>query len=109
MKTLYFDCIAGASGDMILGALIDAGLDADWLRSELGKLPISGWKLLMLTQKGSAIEGRRGLMGAANCGPTTIARGAADRRSRPGNIHAEPSATAILRTVSSRFRPKSLI
>ena len=45
MKTLYFDCIAGASGDMILGALIDAGLDADWLRSELGKLPITGWKL----------------------------------------------------------------
>lgn len=45
MKTLYFDCIAGASGDMILGALIDAGLDADWLRGELGKLPISGWSL----------------------------------------------------------------
>ena len=45
MKTLYFDCIAGASGDMILGALIDAGLDADWLRGELAKLPISGWKL----------------------------------------------------------------
>jgi uncharacterized protein (TIGR00299 family) protein len=45
MKTLYFDCIAGASGDMILGALIDAGLDADWLRAELGKLPISGWEL----------------------------------------------------------------
>ena len=45
MKTLYFDCIAGASGDMILGALIDAGLDADWLRKELGKLPLSGWKL----------------------------------------------------------------
>lgn len=45
MKTLYFDCIAGASGDMILGALIDAGLDADWLRGELAKLPVSGWKL----------------------------------------------------------------
>lgn len=45
MKTLYFDCIAGASGDMILGALIDAGLDADWLRAELSKLPVRGWKL----------------------------------------------------------------
>lgn len=45
MKTLYFDCIAGASGDMILGALIDAGLDADWLRAELAKLPIRGWKI----------------------------------------------------------------
>jgi pyridinium-3,5-bisthiocarboxylic acid mononucleotide nickel chelatase len=45
MKTLYFDCIAGVSGDMILGALIDAGLDPDWLREELRKLPISGWEL----------------------------------------------------------------
>lgn len=30
---------------MILGALIDAGLDADFLRAELAKLPISGWDL----------------------------------------------------------------
>ncbi len=45
MKTLYFDCIAGASGDMILGALIDAGLDPDHLRSELAKLPIANWEL----------------------------------------------------------------
>ena len=45
MKTAYLDCIAGASGDMLLGALIDVGLDVEWLRSELGKLPIEGWKL----------------------------------------------------------------
>lgn len=45
MKTLYFDCIAGASGDMILGALIDAGLNPDHLRGELAKLPIEGWEL----------------------------------------------------------------
>ena len=45
MKTAYFDCIAGASGDMILGALIDAGLDAESLRSELSNLDVIGWKL----------------------------------------------------------------
>jgi uncharacterized protein (TIGR00299 family) protein len=45
MKTLYFDCIAGASGDMILGALIDAGLDASQLQEQLAKLPIDGWEL----------------------------------------------------------------
>ena len=35
MKIAYFDCFAGASGDMILGALVDAGLDPDLLNREL--------------------------------------------------------------------------
>ena len=46
MKTLYFDCIAGASGDMILGALVDAGLDLAALKAELGRLPITGWDIV---------------------------------------------------------------
>jgi len=46
MKTLYFDCIAGASGDMILGALLDAGLNLDALKAELSKLPIHGWDVV---------------------------------------------------------------
>lgn len=45
MKILYFDCIAGASGDMILGALLDAGLDLAALKAELSKLPITGWDI----------------------------------------------------------------
>ncbi len=46
MTTAYFDCIAGASGDMILGALIDAGLDVAALKAELRKLPITGWDIV---------------------------------------------------------------
>ena len=38
MKIVYFDCFSGASGDMILGALIDAGLSPSKLRSELKRL-----------------------------------------------------------------------
>ncbi len=41
MKIAYFDCFSGASGDMILGALLDAGLELDLLRQELAKLPLS--------------------------------------------------------------------
>jgi len=45
MKIAYFDCFSGISGDMILGALIDAGLDLKELDLELRKLKISGFKL----------------------------------------------------------------
>jgi len=45
MKTAYFDCIAGASGDMLLGALVDAGLPAARLEADLRKLPMSDFRL----------------------------------------------------------------
>jgi pyridinium-3,5-bisthiocarboxylic acid mononucleotide nickel chelatase len=40
LSTLYFDCFSGASGDMILGALIDLGLPLPALRDALGSLAI---------------------------------------------------------------------
>jgi hypothetical protein len=40
VKTLYFDCFSGAAGDMILGALIDAGTSMADLRAALGRLAI---------------------------------------------------------------------
>lgn len=43
MKILYFDCFAGAAGDMILGALVDAGLPFDELKRALGSLAVDGW------------------------------------------------------------------
>jgi len=42
---LYFDCFAGASGDMILGALLDAGLPLEALQTALGSLAIEGYTL----------------------------------------------------------------
>ena len=41
MKVLYFDCFAGAAGDMVLGALIDAGIKLEDVRRALGSLAIS--------------------------------------------------------------------
>ena len=38
MKIAYFDCIAGASGDMIVGAMLDAGLSMETLEGELARL-----------------------------------------------------------------------
>jgi len=45
MKIAYFDCFSGVSGDMILGALVDAGLDIRELESELGKLKMSEYRI----------------------------------------------------------------
>ena len=46
MKLLYFDCFNGASGDMILGALLDAGLPLDALREALGSLGVDDYELV---------------------------------------------------------------
>src|SRR4051794_26792664 len=39
-KLAYFDCFSGASGDMILGALLDAGLSFEALQAEVSKLAL---------------------------------------------------------------------
>jgi uncharacterized protein (TIGR00299 family) protein len=46
-KLAYFDCFSGASGDMILGALLDAGLSFDQLKAEVSKLalPVGAFEL----------------------------------------------------------------
>lgn len=45
MQVAYFDCFSGISGDMILGALMDAGLDNDKLQEELNKLNLNEYEL----------------------------------------------------------------
>ena len=45
MKLAYFDLIAGASGDMLLGALVDAGLPFENLRQALDSLRLPGFAL----------------------------------------------------------------
>ena len=44
-KIAYIQSIGGASGDMLLGALVDAGLPLDVLRSELAKLSVGGYAI----------------------------------------------------------------
>lgn len=45
MTLLYFDCVSGAAGDMLLGALIDAGAPEEAVRSQLEGLGIQGWEM----------------------------------------------------------------
>jgi pyridinium-3,5-bisthiocarboxylic acid mononucleotide nickel chelatase len=55
MKIAYFDCFSGVSGDMVLGALVSAGVELDRLESELRRLPISGWQISAETVRRGAI------------------------------------------------------
>jgi len=59
MKILYYDCFAGISGDMHLGAMIDAGVDPEHLIRELNKLPLTGFRLHICRDQRKSIEGTR--------------------------------------------------
>ena len=60
----YFDCFSGISGDMALGALLDAGLSLDALRAELAKLDLPGWRLDSERGMRSFLAGTRALVHA---------------------------------------------
>ena len=57
MTTAYFQCIGGASGDMILGALLDAGLHLDDLRAALATLKVDGYSLVAQRAQRGGLEG----------------------------------------------------
>ncbi len=62
MKTLYFDCFAGASGDMILGALVAAGADASQLRDRLQLLDVSNFDVAFTIVDRAGISATRAVV-----------------------------------------------
>jgi pyridinium-3,5-bisthiocarboxylic acid mononucleotide nickel chelatase len=62
MKIAYFDCFAGASGDMILGAMFDAGLAVEQLSAELAKLNLSHFQLDVRKVQKTGIGGSQALV-----------------------------------------------
>ncbi len=59
MKILYYDCFAGISGDMNLGALIDLGVDRNYLEAELARLKIGPYRLEIRRDLRKGIAGTR--------------------------------------------------
>ncbi len=85
MKVLYYDCAAGISGDMHLGAMVDLGVPPEHLEAELKKLGLPGWRLRFTRDSRKGIGGTRAdvlldgepdpspVAGGADPGPITFA------------------------------------
>jgi pyridinium-3,5-bisthiocarboxylic acid mononucleotide nickel chelatase len=59
MKVLCYDCFSGISGDMNLGAMIDLGITTSFLKNELEKLNLRGWKLIAEKDQRHGIAGTK--------------------------------------------------
>jgi hypothetical protein len=59
VKIAYLDCFSGISGDMFVGALLDAGLPFEELRKTLGTLPLQGYSLDMAQAEKNHLHGIR--------------------------------------------------
>jgi uncharacterized protein (TIGR00299 family) protein len=62
MRTLYFDCFAGISGDMTLGALVGAGVDAFALKEHLALLDLAGYEISFEQVERSGLSATRAVV-----------------------------------------------
>ena len=93
-RVVYFDCPSGASGDMILGALVDVGVEVGALRAELDRLGVAGWAL-------ATREVRRGAFRATKV-DVEIDRGVPHAHRRLGDITAILSASGLAPDIAAR-------
>jgi pyridinium-3,5-bisthiocarboxylic acid mononucleotide nickel chelatase len=103
MKSLgiaYFDCFSGISGDMVLGALVDAGADLRQIESELRKLGLDNWTI-------SAEKVKRGAIFATQVkvatGEDHHHRGLSIILQRIGDAHLAPRAAARAKKIFERL------
>ena len=106
-RIAYLDCLSGISGDMLLGALVDAGLSPDELRSELAKLPLNGYRLeVAKTQRAWLDIERRRLMADA---PAVLLQRQEGRPGKKGahqrNVRGQARAVLDAQAAAQRGQP----
>lgn len=110
MRVAYFDCIAGISGDMALGALLDAGADFDEVRARLALLPIEPFSLSFeevetLGVRAARVTVRPGLRGVIRTYASV--RGLLDQADLPADVrHRAQRIFARLAEAEARVHRK---
>lgn len=66
MRVLYFDCFSGAAGDMILGALVDAGAPEADVRGALGALDVGGFDLRIVETRRAGVRALHAIVEAGD-------------------------------------------
>lgn len=98
MKTLYVDCFSGASGDMLLGALIDVGADRTSITEAFAALPIEGASL-------KVEEARKGATRATSATPIVeAARSSRDYQAIVSLLQAADLEDGVKRRALGAFR-----
>jgi hypothetical protein len=101
MRLAYFDCIAGITGRSALGALLDAGADADELRNQLSTLPLEPFELQIEETEEYGIRAVR--VGVHTAGPTGVIRTYASVRALLDAAMLPPQALALAHRIFRRY------
>ncbi len=96
MTLAYFDCFSGISGDMTLGALVDAGVGIEVLRSELEKLNLPGYEITALKVMRSGIS-------------ATKVHVCLDEKEQPTRHFSDIRTIIEASTLSSSIKQKSIL
>ena len=100
MRVAYFDCIGGISGDMALGALIDAGADLDAIREELAKLPLEPFDIEIVDAESAGFAGRRVVVTTSN---GSVIRTYSSIRTLLDTAGLPPAAAALAQRIFRRL------
>ena len=100
MRIALFDPFSGASGDMTLGAMLDAGLSVDVLRSGLSALPVDGWSIRAEPASQHGISGTRCIVETGNAAP---ARDWSDIRQLLDGAPLDPAVRSRALAIFSRL------
>src|SRR5437867_5137889 len=100
MRILYFDCIAGISGDMALAALVDAGADFKVVRDHLASLPVEAFDIEIEDVETHGIAAKRVHVHAETAG---VIRTYANIRSLLDQAEFPPEARSLAQRIFRRL------